>query len=228
MTQTFIERRFSNRPNRVTPFGSLEKSKSRGAFLGNRGDLHAADGSIRRSHAVKAWICCTLESTRGQRVTFDTPGRYTPLFFWDEAVALAAGHRPCAQCRRASFQDFKHAYGRAKHLPAGHFTPVRDIDAELHRDRLDERKNQRRFTARLADLPSGTFVAIGAGAGIPHLLWDSAAYPWSHAGYCEPVSLERARQVDVLTPRLLVDVIRAGYVPAVRLSGITQASPAPV
>ncbi|WP_327210336.1 hypothetical protein [Rhizobium leguminosarum] len=206
----------SGRTNRVTPFGRLEASRSRGAFLGNRGDLHAPDGAIRRTHAVKFWICCTLEETNGQRVVFDTPGRYTPLFFWDEAVAMAAGHRPCGQCRKTAFRGFKQAVNRSKGLPDDHFVSVKDIDAEMHASRLDEQGHQRRYRATAAELPSGSFVTFDGDPDTPHLLWEGKAHPWTHSGYGTGAGYDRSREVVVLTSRMLVETIKAGYVPLVR------------
>lgn len=217
MGDSIVTQQSTRRPNRVTPFGRLEATPSRGAFLGNRGDLHAAEGSIRKTFAVKFWICCTLEETNGQRVTFDTKGHYTPLFFWDEAVAMSAGHRPCAHCRRDAFRRFQHAFRRVKGLPDKHFISVKEIDAEIHTDRLDEKKHQRRYSASVADLPSGTFVMFDVESEVAFLLWDGAAYPWSHSGYSEPFEIDGSAQVIVLTPRILVEVLRAGYVPSVRL-----------
>lgn len=207
----------TSRSNRVTPFGRLEASPSRGAFLGNRGDLHARDGSIRKTYAVKFWICCTLEETNGQRVTFDTPGRYTPLFFWDEAVAMSAGHRPCGQCRKNAFRGFKQAFNTAKGFPDDHFLSVKEIDAEMHLSRLDEQKRQRRYRAMARDLPSGTFVTFDSRPEVAHLLWDGLAYPWTHEGYSAPIGIGGSDKVHVLTPKILVEVMRAGYVPSVRL-----------
>lgn len=211
----------SGRTNRVTPFGRLEASRSRGAFLGNRGDLHAPDGTIRKTHAVKFWICCTLDETNGQRVTFDTPGRYTPLFFWDEAVAMAAGHRPCGQCRKTAFRGFKLALNRSKGLADDHFLSVKEIDAEIHASRLDEQRRQRRYRAQAADLPDGTFVAFDANPDTPYLLLNGKAHPWSHEGYGTGAEYDHSEEVIVLTPRMLVGAIKAGYVPMVRFSSAT-------
>lgn len=213
--------RHRNRQNRVTPFGRPEASPSRGAFLGNRGDLHGPDGTIRKNHAVKFWICCTLEETNGRKVTFDAPGCYTPLFFWDEAVAMAAGHRPCAQCRRTAFRGFKQALNRSKGLPEDHFIPVKEIDAEMHASRLDNRLKQRVYESRVGDLPSGVFFVSGGDPDTALLLWNGKGYAWSHSGYSSPVDVDPAERVSVLTPRILVETIRAGYIPSVRLPNST-------
>ena len=100
------------RQNRVTPFGEIVATPERGTFMGNRGVLHDAEGRIRRAWQLKRWIVCVLEF-RGRKRQVMTPGRYTELFFLDEATALAAGHRPCAECRHARFLDFCNAWGQA-------------------------------------------------------------------------------------------------------------------
>lgn len=97
------------RQNRVTPFGDIIANPDRGTFLGKRGVLHDAEGRIRRARQLKRWIVCVLEF-RGRKRRVMMPGRYTELFFLDEATALAAGHRPCAECRHSRFLDFCNAW----------------------------------------------------------------------------------------------------------------------
>ena len=104
------------RQNRVTPFGEITATPERGTFLGNRGVLHDAEGNIKRGWKVKRWLVCVLEF-KGRKRTVMTPNRYTELFFLDEATALAAGHRPCAECRHARFIAFCHAW---KLVHSGH------------------------------------------------------------------------------------------------------------
>ncbi|MFN7008592.1 MAG: hypothetical protein ACK4PN_01065 [Allorhizobium sp.] len=193
----------------MTPFGTLEAVPVRGTLMGNRGDLHAPDGTIRKLYAGKAWICCTLAERNGRRVIFDTKGHYTPLFFLDEAVAFAAGHRPCAECRRADFLRFKRHFNRATGHSEDDFVPVGAIDALLHRERLDG-KAKRLHRANLADLPDSSFFMADS-AGTPLLLWQDKAYPWSHAGYGAPFPLPDRPEVTVLTPPTLVAVLRTGY-----------------
>ena len=204
------------RRNRVTPFGDLEATPSHGTMMGNRGDLHASDGQIRKHHLGKAWICCTLAERNGRRVVFDTRGHYTPLFFLDEAVAFAAGHRPCAECRRADFLRFKRHLNRATGRPDDQFVPAREIDALLHRERLDG-KAKRLYRAPVADLPDGSFFTMDSAPQAPLLLWQEKAYRWSHAGYGAPFPLPDRIEVTVLTPPTLVAVLRAGYAVAPRL-----------
>jgi hypothetical protein len=98
------------RQNRVTPFGDIIATPDRGTLMGNRGVLHDGEGRIRRMWQVKRWIVCVLEF-RSRKRTVMTPGRYTELFFLDEATALAAGHRPCAECRHTCFLAFCAAGG---------------------------------------------------------------------------------------------------------------------
>ncbi|MBC7151364.1 MAG: hypothetical protein H5U22_18440 [Rhizobium sp.] len=204
------------RHNRVTPFGDLEATPARGTLMGNRGDLHGPDGTIRRHHVGKAWICCTLAERNGRRVVFDTKGRYTPLFFLDEAVAFAAGHRPCAECRRADFLRFKHHFNRTTGRPDDQFVPAREIDALLHRERLDG-KTKRLYRTKVADLPDGSFFTVDSAPLAPLLLWQDQAYSWSHAGYAGPFTLLDRAEVTVLTPPTLVAVLRAGYAVVPRL-----------
>src|SRR5262245_66499612 len=101
------------RRNRVTPLGDLVAVPQRGTLLGNRGVLHDDGGRIRRAWQLKRWIVCVLEF-RGRKRRVMTPGRYTELFFLDEATALAAGHRPCAECRHSRFLAFCTAWGQAR------------------------------------------------------------------------------------------------------------------
>ena len=48
-----------------------------------------------RHHRGPLWITCLL-AYQGWRHPLDRPGTWTPIFFLDDAVALAAGHRPVA------------------------------------------------------------------------------------------------------------------------------------
>src|SRR3954465_3835639 len=96
------------RQNRVTPFGQIVAEPQRGTLMGNRGRLHDEEGRIRRPWQLERWIVCLLEF-KGRKRQVMTPGHYTELFFLDEATALAAGHRPCAECRRVAFDAFRRA-----------------------------------------------------------------------------------------------------------------------
>lgn len=205
------------RHNRVAPDGTLHAHVARGLYLGNRGDLHGADGTVQRAFRLKAWICCTLEERNGRRVIFDTKGRYTPLFFADEAVALAAGHRPCAQCRHADYQEFRHCFHIGHGLTADTALTAGMMDKALHEARIDRTGTKIITKARLADLPDGTFMVPEGNDPSPALLWRGRLHPWSFEGYGPPQPLIPDSVVSVLTPGPILAVLSAGYVPKVAL-----------
>jgi hypothetical protein len=209
--------------NRVTPFGDIIATPERGTFMGNRGVLHDDEGCIRRSWQVKRWIVCLLEF-RGRHREVMTPGRYTELFFLDEATALAAGHRPCAECRHARFIDFCHAWGKA-HLADG--TSVRptadEIDRRLHTERLTPDRTKRSFVAALDELPDGVFVTVTAWGEQAYLVWGDRLLEWTPGGYGERRRRPKGTEVTVLTPESTVATIRAGFVPEVHLSAVAVA-----
>ena len=189
--------------NRVTPFGEIVALKGRGLMMGNRGVLHDDHRRIVRPYQVKRWIACRLEF-RGRHRTVMQPRRYTELFFLDEATAFAAGHRPCAECRREDYQRFRSFWHKSHSGPTG----ADDMDARLHDDRLDGRRTKRVYHARLADLPDGAYVVID---GRPWLVWGDALYAWSAEGYTERRERRTVHDVAVLTPKSAIDVLAAGY-----------------
>jgi hypothetical protein len=197
--------------NRVTPFNELVAVPERGMFMGNRGNLHDDQRRIVRFSAVRRWICCRTEF-KGRRRELMAPGLYTELFFLDEATALAAGHRPCFECRREDANRFRAAWAAA----AGHAGAllVDDLDRALHEDRLERRNVMRRWHADAADLPDGTMVATEAGAA---LVWGERLLTWTPAGY--NAARPRVRgSVEVLTPRSIAAALGAGYQPVVHPS----------
>src|SRR5438067_9716524 len=140
------------RQNRVTPSGEIVATPERGTFMGNRGVLHDDQGRIRRAWQVKRWLVCVL-AFRGRKRRVMTPGHYTELFFLDEATALAAGHRPCAECRHARFLAFCTAW-KMTH-PAGGKSDrptAQEIDDQLHAERLTADRSKRSFRAALDSL----------------------------------------------------------------------------
>jgi hypothetical protein len=192
--------------NRVTPRGEIVAVPERGTLMGNRGVLHADDGSHRRDWQVRRWIACRLEF-KGRRRPLRQPRRWTELFFLDEATALSAGHRPCAECRRADYRRWQAAWpGRDTHADA--------IDLVLHADRLAGRA-KRTFEAAAGDLPDGVLVER---AGTPSLLLGGALRPWSPAGYGAAERVRAGDRVTVLTPRASVVTIARGYVVSVHPS----------
>ena len=135
--------------------------------MGNRGILHDAEGQIRRPWQVKRWLLCKLEF-RGRHRMVMAPNRYTELFFLDEATGLAAGHRPCAECRRGRFLAFRDAWaaGNRRLLDS---EPIRAaaIDDRLHAERTLPDRSKRIFTADIDELPDGVFVKLGSSDGAP-------------------------------------------------------------
>src|SRR3954454_12205060 len=120
--------------NRVTPDGTIFSTPARGTFMGNRGGaLHNCNREIVRQFIGHRWITCLLEFKGRQRKVM-SPGLYTELFFLDEAVAFAAGHRPCAECRRARYNDFREAWRRAMGGPS--LRMADKMDVVLHKARL--------------------------------------------------------------------------------------------
>lgn len=203
------------RQNRVTPFGEIVATPDRGTFMGNRGVLHNAIGVIVRPFQVQRWIICQLSFKGRQRVVM-TPGRYTELFFLDEATALAAGHRPCVECRRDAFATFCEAWVAAQLTSARQSLPkAAEIDRVLHQERIDPSGGKLTYRAALADLPDGVFVVVGER---PCLLWQDALFPWSVAGYGPPQRMDRGLVAPVLTPRSTVGVLQQGYIPQVLLA----------
>lgn len=195
------------RRNRVTPFGDIEATSFRGTMMGNRGDLHDEEGNVTLRWRARRWICCTLEWLGGS-VAFDTPGHYTPLFFHDEAVALAAGHRPCAQCRPEAYAMYRRCWLHSQGMSRA-FVSAAEMDSCLHTARLN-RDRVRIMPDELLSLPPGIFVQVRFDPR-PHL-WDGKALlPWSHAGYDDAASVDRRQSLCVLTPSPTVLVLKAGY-----------------
>jgi hypothetical protein len=192
--------------NRVTPFGDLVAVEARGLLMGNRGRLHDADRRIVRFAQGRRWITC-LTSFRGRRRTVMSPGSYTELFFLDEAVALAAGHRPCAECRRDDYQRFQAAWA----LAVSGDTSADAMDRVLDADRRDGLRTRRTYRETLGALPAGAYVEID---GRAWLVWEGTLYAWTAAGYTERCQTTSS-PVTVITPRCSVAVIRVGYGPTV-------------
>ena len=204
--------------NRVTPDSQLIATPARGSLMGNRGCLHNERGEIVRDFVSKRWIACVLEF-RGRKRAVMTPGRYTELFFLDEATALAAGHRPCAECRREDYNRFRQAWVAAG-LPSRAALPsAEEMDARLHRERLDPTGGKAIHPARLGDLPDGVFI-LAEGNEQPLLLRDGRLWPWRPDGYAPSLARPANAPVQLLTPPSIAAVLSAGYVPMVRHSKV--------
>lgn len=196
-------------PNRIAPDGTFSTLPQRGAFMGNRGRLHDEAGTIRRRWASAAWITCTLRAKPGRPNPGVLPPRgYTRLFFLDEAVALAAGHRPCAECRRAAYRDFRAAWAAA----FGTVGLARDIDRVLRAETTGAHRGMGTGTDKvdLDSLPDHCFVCH---QGAAHRIAGDRLIPYRDGAYHAAVARPTGR-VAVLTPPAMVAVLRAGYRPA--------------
>jgi hypothetical protein len=206
------------RQNRVTPLGDIIATPDRGTFMGNRGVLHDDQGDIRRAWQVKRWLVCVL-AFRGRHRTVMTPNRYTELFFLDEATALAAGHRPCAECRHDRFIAFCCAWTTANTGDAGSKRPTADeIDCKLHAERVAPDRSKRPCRTNLSELPDGVFVRDAAWGEDAYLVRGGGLLVWSAGGYTRRMARPRRADVMVLTPASAVAAIRAGYVPDIHAS----------
>ncbi len=186
--------------NRVTPFSTIEANPARGTFMGNRGCLHGEYKNLEVEETrEKRWLVCAL-TFKGRKRVLMRPGAYTELFFLDEATALAAGHRPCAECRRKNYDAFLKLF------------PGKPANAEwLDRNLASQRG--RPYPDEFANLPDG---AMYERDGDAFLKWHGRAFRWRHTGY-EPAGIPDGL-VEVITPEGTVEAIAKGYRPAVHPS----------
>jgi hypothetical protein len=191
------------RRNRVTPLSELIADPARGLVYGNRGCLHDDRGEIRRLSVTRRWIACRLEFKGWRRKALLQPGRFTELFFLDEATAFAAGHRPCALCRREDYNRFLELVGASG---------ADEIDERLHRERLAG-AGRRLQPAGADELPDGAFALHD---GDPWLVLGGHLLRWTPAGYTTRVR-RSGRRVETITPASLLAVLRAGWAPVVPL-----------
>lgn len=190
--------------NRVTPTGEIGATPLRGAWTGNRGVLHEGR-EIVRFHAGNLWITCALEF-KGRHRELWLPNRWTPLFFHDEAVAFAAGHRPCGECRHAEYLAYKGAWAAGL---GGGPPSAGEMNRRLHAERIFRGTHRRRLhEVAWPDLPDGAFVLD---AEVPHLVLDGELIAWSPAGYAERRRRPNRGTATTLTPPPSLAVLRAGY-----------------
>jgi len=195
--------------NRVTPLGDLIADPARGLVYGNRGCLHDSNGRIRRRYAGKRWIACRLEFRGWQRGALLQPGRFTELFFLDEATAFAAGHRPCALCRREDYDRFSAIWRELHPGQAG----ADAMDAQLHGERVAPgTRAQLHHAADLDELPDGTFILQD---GVPCLVLGPHLLEWSPASYAGRMNRPARGRVVLITPPSLVSVLHAEWQPLV-------------
>jgi hypothetical protein len=199
--------------NRVTPQGEIVATPHRGLFTGNRGIIHDPQTRtlLARRWASKAWLVCVCDY-KGRRRDVMGGRSWTELFFLDEATALAAGHRPCFFCRHADAEGFVAAWQRGNGATG---LRAADIDAVLHRERLDGRSKRRHpLPGGITDLPDGAMIEVGTKA---YLMRGGCPFVWSFEGYrhADDSSLDDA---TLLTPPSTVRALAAGYRPALHPS----------
>ena len=212
----------SNLQNRVDPWGELHISNELGTWMGNRGILHDDQQKIVKPWDHFHWVTCRLSfkdyERKGAtaREKLFTPGNYSELFFPDEATALAAGHRPCSQCRNRRYKEFKAAWVTANRERVKPDTPSFDeMDIVLQGDRV-EGNVKKIYEAPLSSLPDGTMVDL---KGTAYLIWRMRLHKWSFAGYEEDkVKISPETIVKVLTPISIVQMFDNGFIPQVHSS----------
>jgi hypothetical protein len=207
------------RCNRIDPWGDLHADPARGLFTGNRGPLVDDEGNVVRHHASSTlWITCVLRF-RDWRHPLDQPHIWTPLFFLDDAVALAAGHRPCAFCRRADYNAYRDAVS-----DGGRRLKAVELDRLLASERLrrgrgfSRAKDRPLWQAPAKSLPVGTVVVDAAGR--PCLVGPETLQPFTFAGWGDPQA-RPIGEVDALTPPTSVAALRGGFVPTLHPSATT-------
>lgn len=196
--------------NRVDPRGRLIETAARGAWFGNRGCLHDRNGRITdRRPPTDAWIICKLEF-KGRKRRLLQPGRYTELFFLDEATALAAGHRPCGECRHADLRRFGAAWrGRGRRG----YALAREIDEVLKRERAAPANEVRVrwIDPRRPPAAGLMFIRTDDDPGTPLLSARGALWRWTPSGYEGPLPWRRCERVSLLTPPSTAAAIANGY-----------------
>jgi len=200
--------------NRVNPNGGIEAVKSRGSFLGNRGIIHNEQKEITSPFKIKGWVTCQLEF-KGRKRELMAKGRYTELFFLDEATAFSAGHRPCAECRRTRYNEFKTKWLEANQsLLIDDSTSITNIDKIIHQDRINK-KQKVTYLNKMNLLPNGTMIQID---GIEYLIWKYKVFKWTFQGY-ESTNINIIdTDVTVLTPKSYVEMFKKGFIPTVHIS----------
>lgn len=194
--------------NRVRPDGNIVATPQRGMFMGNRGGkLHdPATRTLVRTQSSKQWICCVLKFKSRQRQVMGTG--YTELFFMDDVTALAAGHRPCFECRRKDALAFRSAWQTAHALAAPPSAP--EMDRHLAGERRGKHGAKITWNCKPDSLANGVMVRVD---GTILAIRDRKFLPWTAAGYgaCVPIDLNLA--VEVLTPPSIARILHAGYQP---------------
>ena len=191
--------------NRINPDGEICRSSARGMLMGNRGCLHNEAREIVSRSKRDAWVTCLIEFKNNKRIVMDA-GKYTELFFLDEATALAAGHRPCATCRRDRYDAFLAAWSDGNRN--GEKVLAGEVDKQM---KLDRAPGARLETPSIMGLPDGVIVKQSSTGGW-YLKWGDNLYMWSFDGYglSQPISAVTGPFV-VLTPACTIKALQRGY-----------------
>ncbi|MBT1708416.1 hypothetical protein KK062_09285 [Fulvivirgaceae bacterium PWU5] len=199
--------------NRVDPLGRIIKTSARGSWMGNRGVIHNEHKEIIREFKHIAWITCVLEF-KGRERTVMTAGRWTELFFLDEATAFAAGHRPCFECRREDAKRFKSCWIQGNHLyNFSMSTSIKEIDAIIHRERITHEEEKAMHQRLPSAIPEGTFTLMNED---PYLFSKGKLHRWTPFGYEDSIAVPEASLLTILTPDSIVNAFRAGYAPQIK------------
>ncbi len=193
--------------NRVDPKGQLHAVSSRGMFMGNKGWLHNDAKQIVKNFSWNGWVICSLQH-KGIKRELMAKGAYTELFFLDEATALSAGHRPCNDCLKDKFIEFKKTWiyanceDKSQNVLMGYINKINQKERYHRGDKVT-------FLERMDSLPDGTFIEYKSHC---YLIYQGAKYLWSFDGYTEESALSD-ENVTVLTPKSFISVLANGYVP---------------
>ncbi|OAN92955.1 hypothetical protein A8B84_20545 [Marinobacter sp. EhC06] len=194
--------------NRVSPLGTIESSPARGTLMGNRGVLHNSKKEVQHLFRNKGWITCLLEF-KGRQRELMSAGFYTELFFLDEVTAFAAGHRPCAECRRKRYNEFRDVWSRVNDPRIEKPVRAPQMDGVLHEEGLhgDQKVTWR---SPISDLPHETMFSFD---GVSYAICNQRVLRWAFGGYSvvEPEKLPDT--VDVLTPKSVVRIVESGFRP---------------
>jgi hypothetical protein len=201
--------------NKVDPWGKIHNVKSRGMFLGNRGILHNTSKEIVSTHKIKGWVTCLLEF-KGRKREIMSPNRYTELFFLDEATAFSAGHRPCAECRRERYNEFKEKWLNVnRDLLEGNTPTIANIDKVIHEERI-QKKEKITYITNFGLLPDGTMIEQDSKA---YLVWKNKLFLWSFSGYSlVNIKIGKNDVVKVLTPTSYVKLFSNNFSPIIHKS----------
>lgn len=202
--------------NRVNPHGDIVVSNSRGTMMGNRGILHNDKKELVRKSNSKGWLACRTEFNGFKRKVM-CPDRYTELFFLDEVTAFSAGHRPCNDCQKDRFKEFKKSWLSANQsIYQMKSFNMSDIDEILHNERFLAGEKVT-FKEIANKLPSGAFVEID---GKYFLKWFFLLLEWSFNGYVDAKEIPENQEVTVLTPKSILRCFESGYIPEVHSSAL--------